>query len=254
MTCEQTGLYLHAYLDDELGVADAIRFEQHLADCAQCQSARSQALALRSALRGANLSFQPSDALTQRVRKSIRDAAGSATGRSFNSWHWVAMAAAILVTVGLTSLFFSLRMNQRSGDQELLARAVVDSHIRSLQAGHLVDVPSSDHHTVKPWFQGKLDFSPPVPDLAARGWPLEGGRLDYIDGKTVAALVYQRREHRINVLIWPAGAHTNEPFRQQVAQGYQLIHWTQAGMTYWVASDLNAAELLQFAQLLSHGQ
>jgi anti-sigma factor RsiW len=237
MSCEQTRLYLHAYLDDELGVADAIRFEEHLADCAECQAARRQSLALRSALRRSDLSYQPSAALSARVNASLRK---SAKPESRANWQWMALAATVIIASVLT-----LRTSPREAP---LAREVVDSHIRSLQASHLVDVPSSDRHTVKPWFQGKLDFSPIVLDLAAQGWPLEGGRLDYIDGRPVAATVYERRKHQINVFVWP-NSH-DEPLRQENAQGYQLVHWTQGGMTYWIASDLNAAELLEFANLL----
>jgi anti-sigma factor RsiW len=248
MSCEQTRLYLHAYLDDELGVADAIRYEQHLAECVECQTAQSQSLALRKAIRGADLYYKPTQALAARVNTAVRHAAKP--GRN-NSLQWLAVAAAIIVTIGL-ALLLTMRNNGPVGRQELLARAVVDSHVRSLQASHLVDVPSSDHHTVKPWFQGKLDFSPPVPDLAAQGWLLEGGRLDYIDGKPVAALVYERRKHQINVFLWPADQ--DEPVAQQTSQGYQVIHGSAAGMTYWVISDLNATELMEFARLLLHGR
>jgi len=244
MSCDQTRLYLHAYLDDELGVAEAVRFEAHLADCPDCQTAQSEALAIRAAIRGSDLYYRPSQALALRVNAAVRQAARPRS----NGMQWMAIAAAVIVTIGL-ALFLTLR-NRQPGGQELLARAVVDSHIRSLQANHLVDVPSSDHHTVKPWFQGRLDFSPPVPDLAAQGWPLEGGRLDYIDGKTVAAIVYERRKHQVNVFLWPAGQSPDEPVLQQTAQGYHVVHWTANGMTYWITSDLNPAELQQFAQLL----
>jgi anti-sigma factor RsiW len=249
MKCEQMLLYLHPYLDDELGVAEAIRFEEHLAGCEDCQKARKQSLALRSALRGADLYYRPSQVLAARVNAAIRQASKtSSEAHRFTSWQFMAMAAAILLAIGLATLF--VLRNERRPEPEFLARAVVDSHIRSLQANHLVDMPSSDRHTVKPWFQGKLDFSPPVPDFSAQGWPLEGGRLDYIDARPVAALVYERRKHQINVFLWPAGDSGDEPMAQQSAQGYQVIHWTRARMTYWVCSDLNASELMEFAQLL----
>jgi anti-sigma factor RsiW len=245
MSCEQTRLYLHPYLDDELGVADAIRFEQHLADCAECRSTREQLLALRKALRGADLRFEPTDALASRVSAAIRQTA-SPRRTPLRSYQWMAVAASVIVIAGLSVLFVS----KNREPQELLAREIVDSHIRSLQANHLVDVPSSDRHTVKPWFQGKVDFSPPVADLAAQGWPLEGGRLDYIEGKPVAALVYERRKHQVNVFLWPAGGHPDEDIRQQSEHGYQIVHWISGGMNYWLTSDVNAAELLDFARLL----
>ncbi len=137
----------------------------------------------------------------------------------------------------------------RSSHDELIASAVLAGHIRSLQAEHLIDVPSSDRHTVKPWFQGKLDFSPPVPDLSELGWNLIGGRLDYVDGRPVAVLVYQRRMHNINVFVWPNHdpVSVSNTIQEDDAQGYQILHWNGAEMTYWVVSDLNNAELLELA-------
>jgi anti-sigma factor RsiW len=249
MSCENTALYLHAYLDDELGVADAIRFEQHLAECAECRLVHERSLALRSALRRSDLSFPLPPALSLRVNRAIRQAAAPQSHSLRNgSRYWMALAASIVVTAGLSWLVFD--NSSRSSRQELVAREVVDSHIRSLQANHLVDVPSSDRHTVKPWFQGKLDFSPPVPDLSAQGWVLVGGRLDYLDSQPVAALIYERRKHQINVLVRPTTGGAEEAIRQQTSQGYQVLHWTHSGMTYWVTSDLNPSELREFAETL----
>jgi anti-sigma factor RsiW len=131
-----------------------------------------------------------------------------------------------------------------------MAEQVIASHVRSLLADHLTDVPSSDRHTVKPWFSGKLDFAPRVLDLSSEGFPLVGGRLDYLGHRPVAAIVYRRRQHMINLFIWPSELATEPALQSATYQGYQLVHWAQAGINYWAISDLNAGELHEFADLI----
>jgi anti-sigma factor RsiW len=162
------------------------------------------------------------------------------------SWAFLTVAAS-LALVALIALRL-VPWPQNTSAEQLLAREVLACHGRSLMASYLTDVPSSDQHTVKPWFDGKLDFSPPVVDLRAQGFPLVGGRLDYLADRPVAALVYQRRKHFINLFIW----HSTEQSAQKAVmrQGYNLIHWTQGGMTYWAASDLNYRELGEFVRLV----
>ncbi len=257
MKCDDSRIYLPAYLDDELDVAESLRVQQHLAECGDCRRAQDEQLALRSALRDPALYAHPSADFAKRIEAAVRKAAQEEARSQRPAWfEWLRLgtfrwvpAAAALVVVATSGAF--LAMNRlRSSHDELIASAVLAGHIRSLQAEHLVDVPSSDRHTVKPWFQGKLDFSPPVPDLSELGWPLIGGRLDYVDGRPVAALIYQRRMHKINVFVWPNHGSADNAIKQEDAQGYQILHWNGAEMTYWVVSDLNNAELLDLARAL----
>jgi anti-sigma factor RsiW len=179
------------------------------------------------------------------------DVAGS-YGNAFrrgSSTRWIAaIAASLLVLVIAGWVLINRRTNSAGSD--LIASEVIDSHVRSLMANHLEDVPSTDQHTVKPWFNGKLDFSPNVKDLASIGFPLVGGRLDYIDGHSAAALIYQRHQHYINLFEWPSN-HPDEAQKDISRRGYNLVHWSRQGMTYWAASDLNRDELLEFARDLS---
>jgi anti-sigma factor RsiW len=257
MNCNDSHLYLPAYLDDELDVAESLRAHKHLAECPNCRLSQSEQLALRSALRDPALYAHPSTEFSKRIEVAVRQAAKEEAPSQRPSWigssrlgsfRWVPAAAAIVIVTTIGAL---LVMNGLAPSHEqLISRAVLAGHIRSLQAGHLIDVPSSDRHTVKPWFQGKLDFSPPVPDLSELGWTLVGGRLDYVDGRPVAALVYQRRMHNINVFVWPNRDSGVDAIRQESEQGYQILHWNGAETTYWVVSDLNSAELLELARAL----
>jgi anti-sigma factor RsiW len=257
MTCDDSRIYLAAYLDEELGVAESLRVQKHLAECGTCRQAQDEQLALRSALRDPDLYAHPSADFSTRIEAAVRRAAKEEARSHRPSWlesfrlgsfRWVPAAAALVI---VTTIGASLVMNRvRSSHEQLIASTVLTGHIRSLQPGHLIDVPSSDRHTVKPWFQGKLDFSPPVPDLSELGWTLVGGRLDYVDGRPVAVLVYQRRMHNINVFLWPNHGSADDTIRQEDAQGYQILHWNGAETTYWVVSDLNKAELLELVRAL----
>jgi len=237
---------LDALLDGELDVADARELEAHLAQCRECTKFRDERLALRAAIAARVPAFPAPDTLRQRVRSAIRAAAPVSQPRRFAPPLWRALAvAASLAVVAVGS--WRLAVRRAAGDA--LADAVLASHVRSLMPGHLTDVLSSDQHTVKPWFNGRIDFSPPVSDFAARGYPLLGGRLDYLDGRPVAALVYGRRQHVINVYLWPAAGGANVG-ATRTRQGYHVLHWTTPAYTYWVASDLGLAELRDFVTLL----
>jgi len=138
-------------------------------------------------------------------------------------------------------------MHMRAPVDEHVLQDVIAGHVRSLMANHLTDVLSADQHTVKPWFEGHVDFAPPVPDLTAQGFPLVGGRLDYLDKRPVAALVYRRQQHAINLFVWPALPGVTQPASTVTHHGYNLVQWTIAGMTYWAVSTLNAQEMEVFA-------
>ena len=256
MNCDDSRAYLPAYLDEELDVGGTLRIQRHLTECHDCRQAQSEQLLLRCALRAPDMRAHPSGDLSKRIDAALRRAAkqearprrSSGFGLlGLGSFQWACVAVAVLV---LAAGAFFMANNLRLSHQQLIASAVLASHIRSLQPNHLIDVPSSDRHTVKPWFQGRLDFSPPVPDLSELGWNLIGGRLDYVDGRATAVLVYQRRMHNINVFLWPNHASADGAISQQEAQGYQILHWNGAETTYWVVSDLNNAELLELARAL----
>ena len=243
---------LDAYLDEELAAGDARTLEAHLAQCTTCTRAREERLALRAAIKARLPAFQAPDGLRDRVRGALRAASpapGAQRWAARNLWPPLALAASFAV-VALGS--WQLALRRAAG--ETLAQAVLESHVRSLMspAGHLTDVPSSDQHTVKPWFNGRLDFSPPVSDFSGRGYPLVGGRLDYVAGRPVAALVYGRRQHLINVFVWPTSGGSSAGPATMARQGYHLLHWTTADYVYWVVSDLGLPELRDFVSLLQH--
>jgi anti-sigma factor (TIGR02949 family) len=243
VACENNRL-LHAYLDGELDAVRNIEFEQHLQSCPECaQDLRDQQI-LRESLRASNL-YEPAP---QNLRARVRAVLPREIQRRPSGLEWLLAAAAIIIAVVFGAKVIPNVGGQKQAD--LLPQEIVASHIRSLQPGHLFDVQSTDKHTVKPWFDGKLDFAPPVIDLASQGFPLVGGRLDYLDHRDVAALVYQRQKHLINVFVWPGESKPSGLPEMRTIQGYNLVFWWRDGMYFCAASDLNAAELNQFVQLL----
>ena len=252
MACNDNQRLLHAYLDGELDLVRSIEFEDHLKSCLDCSRDFANQQALRKSLQAANLYQRAPESLKIKIRAQLPRAMPAkpiATGRR-TAIEWLAVAAAIIVAIVLGA-----KVIPSVGGREqtnLLAEQIVANHIRSLQPGHLFDVESTDQHTVKPWFDGRLDFAPPVSDLADKGFPLVGGRLDYLDHRDVAALVYGRQKHFINVFIWPSESKTTKVPEVQTVRGYNLVFWQQDGMIFCAASDLNAAELERFAQLLQH--
>jgi anti-sigma factor RsiW len=231
MSCRETELLIHGYLDNELDLAHSLEIERHLGQCASCAHAWQEQLQLRQALRTMAPRYAAPASLRQRLEGRQQPP---------RQYRWLAVAAAVAVAgLGL----WMLRGGAQREQQE-----IADAHIRSLMANHIADVASSDQHTVKPWFAGKIDFAPVVKDLADRGFKLSGGRLDYLGGRPVAALVYQRRQHIINVFTWPSSANRNP--KASARQGYNIVTWAASGMAYAAVSDLNARELEDLVAML----
>jgi len=235
---------LHAYMDGELDLANARETERHLQNCADCRGTERVIRELRSALTSDAPAYRAPAHLRRNVRAALRREA-KASRQSLSPWLMFATGAALAALI----VGFALFQTMRATRTDAIVDQVVANHVRSLLAAQLVDVVSSDQHTVKPWFDGKIDFAPEVHDLAAKGFPLVGGRLDYLDGKTVAALVYQRNKHAINLFITPAPANRSTSPTVTTRRGYNVVTWTNNGMKYWAVSDLNQTELRQFTQL-----
>lgn len=254
MNCQEIEALKDAYADRELDLVRATEIERHLSNCPACSQAYENLRALRSALKSSDLYFKAPALLKRRLRESLgAENKNAPTPQRSHAptlfwWQWLKWATPIAGTALIAVLLASSLI--RPSTDEQLAREVTASHLRSLMADHLTDVASSDQHTVKPWFAGKTDFAPPVKDLAAQGFPLVGGRLDYLQDRQVAALVYQRHKHFINLFIWPAARSSNATEKPAVQRGYNLIHWTESGMTFWAVSELNPAELREFAELI----
>ncbi len=250
MICKETQDFIHGYLDNELDLVRSLEIERHLQDCQDCTQSYKNHQALRSALNSGSLYFKPPTSLQKRIRSAVRTAKKGETRLNRLSWGWLGVGAS-LAAVALLILSFAPVLTGPS-QEDVLTQEIIAGHVRSLMADHLTDVSSSDQHTVKPWFSGKLAFSPQVKDLANRGFPLVGGRLDYLANKPVAALVYQRRQHFINLFIWPSSNGSGLREQTLARQGYNLIHWARSDMTYWAISDLNLSELQKFVQLLQN--
>ncbi|MGN6820772.1 MAG: anti-sigma factor family protein [Sphingomonas sp.] len=235
MSCPDPML-LHALLDDELDAANVASVEAHLRNCPECAAEFEQLRHLHQMIADPELRHDAPVGLRERIEASL-----PATPRATNPWlgrlGWGAggaIAAGLALTLAVPQQVASDGIEQQ----------MVASHVRSLLADHLVDIPTSDRHVVKPWFNGKIDFSPPTPDLKDQGFPLVGGRLDYIGGRVVPAIVYRRNLHTINVFAWPAGKGAVPA--DAATDGYTLVHWRQGDLDFWAVSDVARGDLDQF--------
>lgn len=249
--CAEWELTLHGFLDGELDASHSLHFEQHLASCSHCSNQLEGFKALRKTVAQTGVRWRTPEHVRAQVLAAIereaatqsRSPAGATRGQMFRifdrakQWLFVPSLAALAA-----SLFLVVSLPQ---DRSSIQDEVVASHVRSLLVDHLTDVATSDRHTVKPWFNGKIDFSPPVVDLASQGFPLVGGRVDYIGGRVVAALVYRRQGHFINVFVWPAASATATTATRD---GYNMANWTKDGLNFWAVSDVNADDIAKFRE------
>ena len=239
--CAEMALLVQADADGELDPGQAARVAAHLRGCPSCAAAAAELASLSGRIRAEAPYHRAPEALRARVEAIGRPRQAAPVAR--RAW-WrqaVPFGAGFALAA---SLLLAVRPPTGGGE----AAQLVAGHIRALQPGHLTDVTSGDQHTVKPWFDGRLDFAPPVLDLARQGFPLEGGRLDYQAGRNVAVLVYRRRQHLIDVFVWPSREAAG-PARASV-NGYNAVRWTRDGMMFWAVSDLDARELDTLAELL----
>jgi anti-sigma factor RsiW len=241
MTCEEAEILLHALIDGELDAGHVREVEAHVATCPRCAAALTAYREMSRAVASADLRYTAPAALRRRIEASLpqprmtsrRDLLrGFAMGSAVS-----AIAASGLVVVAL-----------RGDDQQRIMSEVVSAHLRSLQAGHLTDVISTDQHTVKPWFNGRLDVSPPVIDLTAQGFTLVGGRLDYVDARAIGAVVYRRRQHVINLFVSQTATAERQPGKIETIQGFNIRRWGDRGLNYWAVSDIGADELAEFGE------
>jgi len=272
MNCEEATKLMDGYLDGELDPITSQTIEQHLRECDKCDQAyKAHALLIRS-ISDATPYYKAPAGLRERIQSSLREEIAERSPRSVSrnipslfpsifqskpserrgvlfgtQWNWLALAAAIVLAAIIA--FNLVPRLQRPGADQLLATQLIASHVRSLMANHLTDVASSDQHTVKPWLDAKLDFAPAVADLGSEGFPLIGGRLDYLDNRPVAALVYQRRKHFINLFVWPAESGSTGADKRITRQGYQLLHWVDSDFNYWAVSDVSDNDLQAFKQV-----
>jgi anti-sigma factor RsiW len=252
MQCQESKKILDAYVDNEVDVLQSVALEEHLAECPDCTKTIESRRTLKSAIQNADLRYTAPPELVSAVRKELRMGEEKRTSARWLGFNWLRLKDLSLGFAGATVAFLLaasiLGFWFHTPESVKIARAATDDYVRSmLMENRGIDVVSTDQHTVKPWFNGKTSFSPPVENYADKGFPLAGGRLDFVDNQTVATLIYRRNQHYINVFLYPSN-ESYEGARQE--RGYRILYWSRDGMQYWVVSDLNQQELEQFAALI----
>ena len=233
--CVDQELLLGGLVDGELDAANVALVEAHVARCQGCREELERIQAVRSLLRGEGVRHTAPDSLRQRIA-DLPELSPARSRNMLPDWLAPGMVGALAASLAILAL-------PGTGETSMIDQQLVSSHVRSLQPGHLTDVQTTNQHIVKPWFNGKIDFAPPVPELADKGFPLAGGRLDSINGKTVAAIVYHRRLHTVNLFVWPAEESRG---RSSVEDGFALAEWSEDGLRFAAVSDIPAQELQQF--------
>jgi anti-sigma factor RsiW len=242
MTCDEAEILLSALIDGELDAGHVREVEAHVAECPRCAAALGAYRQMNQAIAAADLNYTAPPALRRRIEASLPQARVAPSRRSVLKGFAMGSAVSALAATGLVAIVL------RNDDEQRIMSEVVSAHLRSLQAGHLTDVISTDQHTVKPWFNGKLDVSPPVIDLTTQGFTLIGGRLDYVDARAIGAVVYRRRQHIINLFIAQTPNIERRAARTEIIQGFNIRRWSERGLNYWAISDIGADELTEFGE------
>jgi anti-sigma factor RsiW len=242
MTCDEAEILLHALIDGELDAGHAREVEDHIAGCAACAAALRDYREMSKAVAGADLHYKAPPELRRRIEASLPRAQPAPNRRAVLRGFAMGSAMSAIAATGLVAIVL------RNDDQSRITSEIVSAHLRSLQAGHLTDVISTDQHTVKPWFNGRLDVAPPVIDLTALGFTLIGGRLDYVDARPVGAVVYRRRLHVINLFVAQTASSESRAAKTETFQGFNVRSWSEGGLNYWAVSDIAADELAEFSE------
>jgi anti-sigma factor RsiW len=248
MTCDEAKILLHALIDGELDAGHAREVEAHIAGCASCAAEASDYRKMREVITKADLRYTAPASLRQRIDAALPKATPAPVSQPLPSRRSLLRGFAMGSAVSALAATLLVAIVVRNDDQQMVEAEIVSAHLRSLQPGHLIDVVSTDQHTVKPWFNGKLDVSPPVIDLTAQGFTLIGGRLDYVDARAIGAVVYKRRAHVINLFVAQTSSTARKPAKIETVQGFNIRRWSDRGLNYWAVSDIGADELAEFGE------